>query len=254
MLTIKEILKKYGISANKNLGQNFLINEEICQKIALAGEVAPSDFIVEVGPGLGSLTRYLLGFEATGVLIEKDTRFIDIIKNEYHLNGFEIKNEDALKFNFESLPVNYKVLANLPYNIGTELLTNWIVAKNPPSVMVLMLQKEVVERIISKPRTKDYSRLSVLCQSFYECQKLFDVSKGSFIPEPGVISSVVILKRKNISLDAKKLGMITEKLFQNRRKILKNALLSLNIAREDLYQKRAEELTVEDFIKLLQSF
>ena len=251
MLSIKEIIKKYKILANKNLGQNFLINEEVCQKIAQAGEVTPSDFVVEVGPGLGSLTRCLLQSGALGVLIEKDSRFIDIIKNEYSLNGFEIKNEDALKFDFEALPHNYKVLANLPYNIGTELLTNWIIAKNPPSVMVLMLQKEVVERIVSKPRTKDYSRLSVLCQSFYECQKLFDVSKGSFIPEPGVVSSVVILKRKNISLDAKKLGMLTERLFQNRRKILKNALLSLNIQREDLHNKRAEELTVEDFINLL---
>lgn len=251
MLSVKEIIKKYKILANKKLGQNFLISEEICQKIAEAGEIAKSDFIVEVGPGLGSLTRYLLGFEAEGVLIEKDERFINIIKSEYELNGFEIKNEDALKFDFTALPPFYKVLANLPYNIGTELLTGWITSKNPPSVMVLMLQKEVVERIIAKPRTKDYGRLSVLCQSFYDCHKLFDVSKGSFIPEPAVTSSVVLLKRKDVSYNAQKLGVITERLFQNRRKILKNALLSLNIQREDLYQKRAEELAVEEFLKLL---
>jgi 16S rRNA (adenine1518-N6/adenine1519-N6)-dimethyltransferase len=250
MLSIAEIIKKYHILANKSLGQNFLMNDEICKKIALAGEVKIDDTIFEVGPGLGSLTRFLIESGAGKVyLIEKDKRFLDILKTEY-MGSFEILHTDALKFDFSSYS-NFKIIANLPYNIGTELLTRWICLENRPKIMVLMLQKEVVERIISKPKTKDYGRLSVLCQAFYDCEKLFDVARGSFYPAPNVTSSVVRLSSKNLKLDAKKLGIITERLFSSRRKILKNALFSLNIQREDLAQKRAEELLIEDFLSLL---
>lgn len=250
MLSIAEIIKKYGILANKSLGQNFLMNDEVCKKIALAGEVKTSDIIFEIGPGLGSLTRFLLESEARKVfLIEKDQRFLDILKTEYTGN-FEIFHTDALKFDFPNYP-SFKIIANLPYNVGTELLTKWICLENRPQKMVLMLQKEVVERIIAKPKTKDYGRLSVLCQAFYDCEKLFDVARGSFHPAPNVTSSVVRLSTKNLTYNPEKLGLITGKLFASRRKILKNALLSLNIKREDLEQKRAEELSIDDFLSLL---
>jgi 16S rRNA (adenine1518-N6/adenine1519-N6)-dimethyltransferase len=117
--------------------------------------------------------------------------------------------------------------------------------------MILMLQKEVIERIVSKPNTKAYGRLSVLCQAFYECEKLFDVSKGSFFPAPNVTSSVIKMKRKDVIYSPEKLKMLSEKLFSNRRKMLKNTLLSLNIQREDLFHKRAEDLSVNEIIGLL---
>jgi 16S rRNA (adenine1518-N6/adenine1519-N6)-dimethyltransferase len=249
VLTINEIIKKYSILANKSLGQNFLMNEEVCKKIALSGDILPEDIIFEIGPGLGSLTRFLLETNAKIHLIERDERFLNILKAEY-TSDFELFHTDALKFDFSPYQ-NYKIIANLPYNIGTELLTRWVSLPNRPQKMVLMLQKEVVERIIAKPKNKDYGRLSVLCQAFYNCEKLFDVSRGSFHPAPNVTSSIVKLSSKNLNLNAEKLGMITAKLFASRRKILKNALLSLEIKREDLEQKRAEELTINDFLSLL---
>ena len=250
MLSISQIIKKYNILANKNLGQNFLINEEICLKIANAGEVIKEDTIVEIGPGLGSLSRFLMQTFANNIyLIEKDNRFIEILNNEYQGN-FEVLHTDALKFDFTKF-TNFKIIANLPYNIGTELLTSWVSLQNKPKMMVLMLQKEVVNRIIAKPKSKEYGRLSVLCQAFYSCQKLFDVSPNSFYPAPNVTSSVVKLTFKNVEYDAQKLKKITEKLFSSRRKILKNALISLNINREEFFNKRAEELTVADFLSLL---
>lgn len=249
MLAIKEILKKYHIVANKNLGQNFLIEDDICAKIAVAAKILPDDFIVEVGSGVGSLTRHLLN--ATGLLIEKDFRFIEILQNEYDLSNFKLHNEDALKFDFTSIAEDFKVIANLPYNVGTQLLVNWISLKNRPKTMVLMLQKEVVERIIAKTKNKDYGRLSILSQSFYDCIKLFDVPKGSFIPSPNVISSVVLMTRKDVSFDVVKLGKITEVLFQNRRKMLKHGLAALNINKPEFNEKRAEELTVADFLSFL---
>jgi 16S rRNA (adenine1518-N6/adenine1519-N6)-dimethyltransferase len=254
VLSVLEIIKKYNILANKSLGQNFLINEEVCKKIALSGDLCKNDIILEVGPGLGSLTRALVGFSFNKLyLIERDERFISILQNEYP-SVFELLHADALKFDFTSVGEDIKILANLPYNIGTELLTNWISLIKRPKMMVLMLQKEVVERITAKPKSKSYGRLSVLCQAFYDVEKLFDVSAGCFVPAPNVISSVVRMKRKEVDYDPKMLGKITEKLFSSRRKILKNALLSLNIKREDIYNKRAEELTVEDFISLIKPY
>ena len=250
MLSISQIIKKYDILANKSLGQNFLMNEEVCSKIAKAGEISSLDTIFEVGPGLGSLTRFLLQSSSKEVnLIEKDARFIDILKQEYEQN-FNVFNQDALRFDLTKFD-DFKIIANLPYNVGTELLTGWISLKNKPKTMVLMLQKEVVERIVAKPKNKDYGRLSVLCQAFYECEKLFDVSRGCFYPAPNVTSSVVKLVKKDVDFNAEKLKILTERLFSSRRKILKNALLSLNLKREDLYQKRAEELSVCEFLSLL---
>lgn len=291
MLTIPEIIKKYGILANKKLGQNFLMNEEICKKIALAGDVSKDDLVVEIGGGLGSLTRFLIG-NSRLLVIEKDANFIPILKNEYTQNlevleveyknieeicvlplplgegrgegiyphkkltsiqnYFEIIEGDALKFDFSKLE-EFKVIANLPYNIGSLLLTNWITLENRPETMVLMLQKEVVERIIAKPKTKDYGRLSILSQSFYNCEKLFDVSRNSFNPVPNVTSSVIKMKRKNCNINPIKLAKLTEHLFSSRRKILKGAFKSLGIEKPEFENKRAEELTIDEILSLIKT-
>ena len=251
MLTVSQIIKKYNILANKNLGQNFLMNEEVCKRIALSGEIEENDLLIEIGGGLGSLTRHLLELPSKLTVIEKDERFISILKEEYG-ETFTLIHQDALKFDFKNFE-NFKVISNLPYNIGTELLTSWISLENKPLTMVLMLQKEVVERIIAKPRNKDYGRLSIICQAFYTCEKLFDVSKGCFHPEPNVTSSVIRMRRKSdINIDSKKLANLTEKLFFARRKILKSAFKSLNIIRPEFENKRAEELTVVEILSLLK--
>jgi 16S rRNA (adenine1518-N6/adenine1519-N6)-dimethyltransferase len=255
MLNTREIIKKYKIKANKQLGQNFLINEEICARIALLGKIEKSDSILEIGPGLGSLTKQLLLSKANKIYaIEKDENFISILKKEIINESderFNLIQGDALKIGF--LESNFKIIANLPYNIGTELLTRWIESEKRPSLLILMLQKEVAMRITAKAGSKDYGRLSVLCQAFYNCKMEFDVPKNSFIPEPNVASSIVHLRRKeNVEINAIKLGKVTRALFMARRKIAKHALHSLNIkTRPDLEQKRAECLSVEDFISLI---
>lgn len=251
---ISQLIKAYKITPNKNFGQNFLINSTIPKKIVEISNILPEDEILEVGPGLGSLTAFILGKEFKSLtLLEKDVRFIDILQNEY-INkvskNVNIVQGDALKFEASSCKFT-KILANLPYNIGTELLIKWATCASAPQFMAVMLQKEVIERILAKPKTKAYGRLSIIMQSLYDCKKEFDVSAGSFYPPPNVTSSVASFNKKpNIDFDVLRLSFITEKMFSNRRKILKNALNEIGIKKEEFEQKRAEELSVEEYILL----
>lgn len=251
---MREILRKYAIIPSRNLGQNFLINDAVCARIANISNVSPSDNLLEVGPGIGSLTRHLLKCQFSSlILLEKDSRFIDILNNEYSLpkSGLQITllNEDALKFNIKGIN---KIISNLPYNIGTELVVRWIESENRPDCMILMLQKEVAERICALERTKSYGRLSILVQALYGCKKEFDIPPSAFSPSPLITSSVVSLYKKSESnIDISKLSVITQKFFSSRRKILKPALAFFGINRPEFAQRRAEELSVKDYLSLL---
>lgn len=254
MVSIAEVIRKYKISACRKLGQNFLINDSICSRIAALADITPDDKLLEVGPGLGSLTRFLLKYPFHSLtLVEKDQRFLNILLEEYpelqNKINIRLLYQDALKFQISG--VN-KIVSNLPYNIGTELLISWLEQENLPNKMVLMLQKEVVMRITAKEGTKDYGRLSIITQSLYNCKKEFDISPACFTPAPAVTSSVIsLVKKENVNIDIGKLSSITRCLFSNRRKILKSSLASLNIKRPMFEQKRAEELSVKDYLSLL---
>lgn len=258
-----EIIKKYNLITKKKFGQNFLTSENILDKIvAVAGNIENKN-ILEIGPGPGGLTTSILKQKPKKLIsVEIDNDLFEILKVEFDkYNNFEVINEDALKIDESKyFDNNINVIANLPYNVGTNLLLKWLNNIQLFESFTLLLQKEVVERIVAKPCTKDYGRLSIITQALCDAKKMFDIKPESFIPPPKVMSSVVYIKPKqNIeNINIKKLGIITQTLFSQRRKKIKNAINLLlkqnfinsnSIINIDL-DKRAEELSVDEYIDL----
>lgn len=264
-MKILEIIKKYNLSTKKKFGQNFLVDELLLDKIvSVAGDVKNTN-VLEIGPGPGGLTFSILKQEPKKLVsIEIDKDCFNILKTEFsQYNNFEVINQDALKINEKSFFDNEKinVIANLPYNVGTTLLIKWLSNLEIFKSFTLLLQKEVVDRIVAEPCTKDYGRLTVLVQALCNVKKGFDIKPTSFIPAPKVMSSVVNITPKiNIqNIDIKKLSEITFVLFNQRRKMIKKPVQDL-IKNHKLdskvldfidLNKRAEELSVQDFIKVL---
>lgn len=258
-----EIIKKYNLITKKKFGQNFLTSENILDKIvAVAGNIENKN-ILEVGPGPGGLTTSILKQKPKKLIsVEIDNDLFEILKVEFDkYNNFEVINEDALKIDESKyFDNNINVIANLPYNVGTNLLLKWLNNIQLFESFTLLLQKEVVERIVAKPCTKDYGRLSIITQALCDAKKMFDIKPESFIPPPKVMSSVVYIKPKqNIeNINIKKLGIITQTLFSQRRKKIKNAinlLLKQNIINSNSIinidlDKRAEELSIDEYINL----
>lgn len=258
-----EIIKKYDLSTKKKFGQNFLVDESLLDKIvSIAGNIKNKN-ILEIGPGPGGLTYSILKQNPKKLIsIEIDTDLEKILKIEFeNYKNFEVINCDALKINEKQFfDGNINIIANLPYNVGTTLLIKWLNNIKIFDSFTLLLQKEVVDRIVAEPKTKDYGRLTILVQALCEAKKAFDVKPTFFLPPPKVVSSVVhIVPKKNIeNINIEKLSKITQQLFSNRRKkikkamedLVKNKIISskaLNIVDLD---KRAEELTVEEFVNL----
>jgi 16S rRNA (adenine1518-N6/adenine1519-N6)-dimethyltransferase len=254
---ITDILKKYKLNTKKKFGQNFLINNNILNKIvAVAGNIE-NENILEIGAGPGGLTNAILMQKPQKIIsIEIDKNYYSVLKNEFlDFNNFEIINDDAMKVIYKNLFTDkekkIKIISNLPYNIGTHLLLKWIKEAVIFDSFTLLLQKEVVDRIVATPNKKEYGRLSVLLQTFADCKKIFDVKPSNFIPSPKVISSVVHIKiKKNIDVNFEKISKITSILFNNRRKKIRTAIENFNIKSCLNLDRRAEELTVDDFINL----
>lgn len=268
--TLKETVDKYYLQtheklAKKKLGQNFLLNMDVVRRVARVSGDLSQITVLEIGPGPGGLTRALLEAGARRVVaIEKDPRCIELLSElkEVAGNRLELINGDALKMIPQDLiegPI--KIVANLPYNVGTALLINWLHHSQNIDSMTLMFQKEVALRIVAKPRTKDYGRLSVLCQYLCEVHKAFDLPPGAFSPPPKVTSSVVHLIPKVLTTEQldllPSLGFVTQKAFGQRRKMLRSSLKGI-ISEDDfalisiLPTARAEELTIQNFINLAQ--
>lgn len=258
-----EIIKKYNLITKKKFGQNFLTNENILDRIvAVAGNIENKN-ILEIGPGPGGLTTSILKQKPKKLIsVEIDNDLFEILKVEFDkYNNFEVINEDALKIDESKyFDNNINVIANLPYNVGTNLLLKWLNNIQLFESFTLLLQKEVVERIVAKPCTKDYGRLSIITQTLCNAKKMFDIKPESFIPPPKVMSSVIYIKPKqNINnINIRKLEIITQTLFSQRRKKIKNAinlLLKQNIINSNSIMdidldKRAEELSVDEYINL----
>ncbi len=249
-------------TAKKSLGQNFLIDPNIIQKIVSAADLLPEDIVIEVGPGPGALTYPIIKTNPKHLyLVEKDISIAEHWQ-KYKSDKMTIVNQDALKMDINELTNGQacKIISNLPYNVGTELLIGWLAFSNIQS-MVLMFQKEVVDRIVAKPHTKAYGRLSILTQWLCDIEKLFDVPPNAFKPSPKVTSSVVriILRDKPLfKAKQKSLEQVTQACFHQRRKMLRKSLKPLfgdkteDICREcDIDpSSRPEELLVEQFCKL----
>lgn len=230
--TIAQLVSKYGVQPLKKYGQNFIYDESLCNKIVKFAEINSNSHVLEIGPGPAGLTRSILKAEPNScTIIEMDSRFmplLDEIKSYYP--KLSIKQGDALRFELLQLvksPEKLTIISNLPYNVGCKLLTNWLEEIDLVSSITVMLQKEVVERIIAKPACKDYGRLSIICQILCDVQKCFDVSSKVFYPPPQVDSAVVKLVPKDIKLSKeiiKQIQVITMHAFNGRRKTLKKSL------------------------------
>jgi 16S rRNA (adenine1518-N6/adenine1519-N6)-dimethyltransferase len=263
---LREVIERHGLAARKALGQNFLFDLNLTGRIARAAQPLAGFTIVEVGPGPGGLTRALLA-EGAGhvVAIERDERALaPLAEIEAAYPGrLTIIHGDALAQDWSRL-VNgpAKIVANLPYNIATPLLIGWLTGPWPPwfSSLTLMFQKEVAERITARAGAQAYGRLSVISQWRAEARILFDVNRSAFTPPPKVTSSVVQLTPKPERADdctPEALARVTAAGFGQRRKMLRSSLKSVfpdtEGALRDLGidpQKRAEELTVDDFVAI----
>jgi 16S rRNA (adenine1518-N6/adenine1519-N6)-dimethyltransferase len=266
---LKDVISKYEIRAKKSLGQNFLLDLNLTSKIArYAGNLKQSD-VLEVGPGPGGLTRSLLNEGARQVVsIEKDNRCIAALEEIQSLfpGRLRLLQGDALSMNVtQYLTDPIKIIANLPYNIGTELLVRWLNSKNWPSFwqsMTLMFQKEVANRIVAHPGSKAYGRLSVMSQWRCNTKIAFNIPATAFTPPPKVESAVVhfeALNEPKFPAEVDKLEFVVSKAFNQRRKMLRGALKGHFINVEEglfsigvLPTKRAENITVQEYCAMSQ--
>jgi len=241
----------------KRFGQNFLQDQYIIAKIIECINPQKDQTLLEIGPGLAALTRPLI--ESVGHLnvVELDRNIINFLEQNFPIEQLTIFSGDALKFDFSTFP-KLRVVGNLPYNISTPILFYLEQFRNIQD-MTFMLQKEVVDRICAKPNSSDYGRLSIMLQYKFKCRKLLDVPPEAFYPAPKVDSAIVSLAPRNDydwdTVDKNKLNNLVTKAFNQRRKTISNSLKGL-ITLEKLKEfnidsnLRAENLSIEDFIKL----
>jgi 16S rRNA (adenine1518-N6/adenine1519-N6)-dimethyltransferase len=262
---LREVIERHGLQAKKALGQNFLLDLNLTGKIARSAGDLSNTTVIEVGPGPGGLARALLFNGARRVIaIERDERCLAALAeiSAHYPDRLEVISGDALKTDFSALNAGetVKIVANLPYNIGTELLVRWLTVEQwPPfyTSMTLMFQREVAERIVAHPGSHAYGRLGVLAGWRTEASIVFDVPPQAFTPPPKVTSSVVHLVPRiaPLTADVKRLARVTEAAFGQRRKMLRQSIKSLG--GEALLHsvgidptRRAETLSVEEFVAL----
>jgi 16S rRNA (adenine1518-N6/adenine1519-N6)-dimethyltransferase len=261
---LRETISAHGLDARKQLGQHFLLDLNLTRRIARSAAPLHEGTTIEVGPGPGGLTRALL-MEGAGrvVAIEVDRRAIAALGElQQAADGrLDIIEADALAIDITSLgPPPRRIVANLPYNVSTPLLLRWLHAADALTDMVLMFQKEVVDRLVARPRSKAYGRLSVIAQHVCTVRPLFDIAPSAFVPPPKVTSSVVRLTPLPPSqrlADLVPLERVTAAAFGQRRKMLRGSLSSLFDDPTSLLHSldlsptaRAEELAVADFVRL----
>lgn len=262
---LRNVIDRHQIAARKSLGQNFLLDLNLTGKIARTAGDLSSHTVIEVGPGPGGLTRALLMHGAMKVIaIERDDRCLAALAeiSAHYPGRLEVIAGDAMKTDFGALagsgPV--RIVANLPYNIGTELLVRWLTPGSwPPfyETMTLMFQREVARRIVANVGDSAYGRLGILAKWRTQAEIAFDVPPQAFTPPPKVTSSVVHLvpRPSPLAADVQKLARVTEAAFGQRRKMLRQSMKSLG-GEELLHRveidptRRAETLSVEEFVRL----
>ncbi len=268
---LRDVIATHGLAARKSLGQNFLLDLNLTAKIARAAGVLADADVLEIGPGPGGLTRSLLAQGARRILaVETDRRCIPALADIARAcpGRLEVINADALQFDpRDHLSPPVKVAANLPYNVGTQLLTRWLSPPEWPPFwqsLTLMFQREVAERIVAGPGNKSYGRLSILAGWRSRAQLVMDVPARAFTPQPKVNSAVVhieALPAPRFPADARTLGKIVASAFQHRRKMLRSSLKSLAPDIEDRLHKanirptdRPETVDIERFCALAEIF
>ncbi|MCG5478045.1 16S rRNA (adenine(1518)-N(6)/adenine(1519)-N(6))-dimethyltransferase RsmA [Sinorhizobium alkalisoli] len=261
---LRDVIHRHGLDAKKALGQNFLLDLNLTQKIARTAGPLEDVTVIEVGPGPGGLTRAILALGAKKVVaIERDPRCLPALAEigAHYPDRLEVIEADALKIDFETLADGpTRIIANLPYNVGTQLLVNWLLPKRWPSFwqsLTLMFQREVGLRIVASADDDHYGRLGVLCGWRTKARLAFDVPPQAFTPPPKVTSTVVHLEpiENPIPCPVKSLERVTHAAFGQRRKMLRQSLKPLGgealLAKAGIDpQRRAETLTVEEFCRL----
>lgn len=265
----KKLLELAGIKPNKKLGQNFIFDKNILNKIVSLLDPNSSDLVIEIGPGLGGLTEAMLerGFKKI-LLIEKDKKLSNIlidIKSRFPEN-LDVQFEDALNFDFTSLNFkNISIISNLPYNVATKILTKLLFEQHNLKKfdnLILMFQKEVAERIVAKHSTKNYGRLSIISQYLYQCSISFNLNPSVFYPKPKVESSIVTFNSKAITSNIKisTLEEITRLSFSQRRKMIKSNLKSIIDEKtlKEVYEinpnSRPENISANDYIRISELY
>lgn len=262
--SIAQHARKYGIIPLKKYGQNFIFDSTLCDRIVRDSGLKEGSNVLEIGPGTAGLTRSILSYSPKSLtVIEVDSRCIPILEDirAIHPNLNIIKG-DALKFDLSNLGTDIYIISNLPYQIGTELVIKWLKNIHLIASMTLMLQKEVVDRMRAKPSTKDYGRLSVICQLICKIEKCFDVKPEAFYPAPKVHSSVVKLSPLTSVVAPEILSQVelaTKFAFGERRKMIKSSLKRLapkiNSLLDGLKMDkscRAENLSPQDYLSLAE--
>ena len=272
----KFIMKKYNIKANKNLGQNFLVSNDAINQIVNSGEIEKDDLIIEIGPGLGTLTKELLERAKKVICVELDNKMVEILNERFSLyDNLEILNQDILKTDLKEIIKkeknqnnikDVKIIANLPYYITTPIIMKLLEEKLDLKSITVMIQKEVAERLIATPGEKNTGAITYTVYYYAEAKKIAEVPNTSFIPEPEVTSEVIRLDiRKNPPVETKNIEMmfkIIKNAFMQRRKTLLNSLTNTKIFKNkeegtkilktlNLNENiRAEELTLKNFAEI----
>jgi len=261
---LRDALSQAGLSADKRLGQHFLLDLNICRKIVRLSDLLPGETVIEIGPGPGGLTRALLEAGARVIAVEKDRRFLSLLEALAPASGERLRvvNADALGIDEAALADGpASIVANLPYNVGTPLLIKWLTGPFRPRSMTLMFQKEVARRIVAEPGSGDYGRLGVLAQALCETSIVMELPARAFTPPPKVDSAVAhLIPRAGRPGDAlvQALQKVTHDAFGQRRKMLRSSLramggeaLCLSVGIDPL--SRAETVPVEGFLDLAAS-
>ena len=270
------IMKKYNIRANKSLGQNFLINNEVVENIVNSSDISKEDMVIEIGPGLGTLTKYLLEKAGKVLCVELDTKMIKILQDRFSLyDNFELINKDILKVNLNEIIMenkkdgkikNVKIVANLPYYITTPIIMKLLEEELELESITVMIQKEVADRLIAVPGQKNTGAITYSVYYYATSEGILEVPNDSFIPEPEVTSKVIKLNiRKNPAVnpkDKEKMFKIIKCAFMQKRKTLLNSLTNTKIfdnkqqgieilnSLEINENIRPEELTLEQFAEI----
>lgn len=266
---IKKICDKYGFKFKKGFGQNFLCDEEIVESIILNSGINKDTSVIEIGPGFGSLTQSLLKYAKKVTSIEIDSSLIPVLNDLFSsFDNFNLINCDVLKFDLNSvIDCNTVLVANLPYYITTPILTYLLEGKFNLKAITVMVQKEVADRLVAHPGTKDYGAITCLIDYYSDANIVVDVPKNSFIPEPNVDSAVVkldILKEPRVTPKSEKnMFKLIKASFNQRRKTFLNGITNSKITSlskselEDIILSlgydinlRGETLSIEDFAKI----
>jgi len=257
------ILKRFGIRMSKKLGQNFLIDERVVRNIVEAANIMPGDAVLEIGPGIGTLTQGLAEAGGKVTAIEIDRRLIEVLgKTLEGYDNIRIVHGDILRIDIakEVMAPRYKVVANLPYYITTPIIMGLLEARMPIDVLVTMVQKEVAARMVAVPGTKDYGSLSVAVQYYTKPEIMFLVPPASFIPPPAVDSAVIrctVREKPPVEVNERVFFRVVKAAFAQRRKTLSNTLKTTGVPAETLRiilekagidgTRRGETLSLEEF-------